>query len=258
MLTKIKLTQRKTMKTIIAAVFTLILAACGGGSSSDGGPGAPSNQQPASKKYQGIYSGLVSHQGVTFTDFELHGNEIKNIYRGNDLISRSDRLNRITEFRGEAYEFNDGLAGLYLSSAGSYATILYEADKVGTYQLSTLSTSELSRDAINGEWEGYYFYQGRDALYQIPVGVACTGGICNITDEEDGTIVIDFAEEYRSSYDEAGIWYGRQASGGEFVFSSAAISSDAKYLSMPTCWNSYALTGETFFDICNIATLTRK
>jgi hypothetical protein len=248
-------------KHVITLLCLSLLTACGGGGGG-GGSSTPSTPNPPvvqGTSFVGIYSGLVDYEPIQIADFKLSGSSIEDIYAGNDLLLKKDTLKKAAEFQGEVYLFNKDLATVFFSSNKKYAAMLIEADYVGTYQADSLPSKSITRESINGSWAGYYFYEYRGAIYQVAITTECASGVCVHTDDTTKEqITLDFAKEFHSSFKAEGAWFGKEANGGERVFSSAAISPDGNFLSMPMCWQTFAFDDEIFFNICDLAVLIRK
>lgn len=248
------------MKKIWLVIAALSLIACGGGGGgSSSGSNSSAPPAPQGTSFIGIYTGLVDYEPISVTDFQLKNLSLEKLYAGERLLVSQQNLTKLGELEGDIYSYNKGLGAIYFAKNKSYAVVLDEADQIGVYQSTGIPAKTIISDTINGSWEGYYFYEYRDTLYQSKITTECTNKICTHT--ESGTnekVIIDFAEQYKSDFKAQGAWFGREAAGGERVFSSAVISSDGNFLAMPMCWHTFAFDDEIFFSICDLAVLTRK
>lgn len=251
---------QNTAVLITASLIIVILniSGCGGGGSSDGN-GASSTVGVAKQgTWTGKYSSIDRQNTPTskYSDLILNGSSIDKMYVVGSPKPQSISLYKHPSFTGNVYQTSDSYAGMYFDSSGNHMGMIYGADNIAVYQHESISKVVAKQEDINGVWSGSFFSKNdRDGtIHQYKTKLTCSYQICTF---DTIPLSIDFIKPSYSDFYSEGTWYGRETNSGPRYLTTALVSNDLQFMVMSTCWSSFPIGSEGFFDICEAAVLSK-
>ena len=245
----------RIMSRLFVVISIVSLVACGGGGGSD----SSSNLSTSSMDgyWEGYVSGVDQYSATGgYADLSISNGVVHDFYVVEDLYIDSATLNKINEFDGNAYEVGDMAIGFYFDDIENNMAVINSSQSFGVLQKETIPQAELSQDQINGSWSGKYYSEYRDSIYEYNVTANCIEGICSLIRSDNLLIEANYVEEFKSDFrPDINAWYGRGS--GDFTWATSVMSDDSKFMATTMCVYSSTLSGETFFDICDIAVMSR-
>ena len=235
------------------------MTGCGGGGSDAGGGGASST---VGVTKQGVWKGLYSSIAQTgggpsrYTDIQVSGSAINKMYVDdrafgvlNNTRPQAISLFKASDFTGNAYQSSDGNIGVFFDNSGNHMGMVYGSNDVAVYQHDSMPKVVPKKEDINGVWHGSIFFKSnRDGkIYQSQTDVTCHYQVCTF---DQGTLVKNFVSSSSYGFYPEGMWYGGYGT-------TALMSGDLQFMIMPMCWASSPSNNGGFFDICQVAVLSK-